>query len=130
MEESCLFCLEDGTKENKVICLNFSKEKENPCNCRIYSHVHCWMTYYIKKGNFECPICHSKFKSKEETREQVITINNTNNIYTVILPTNVQEQDNLTNLSQSNTINRNLILMFIILSIFIISAPFIIIYNK
>lgn len=56
----CLFCLEQSQESNKVIHLDLSKYEEVPCSCRLYTHVDCWMTYFLKKRGFECPICHSK----------------------------------------------------------------------
>jgi len=60
MGDTCLFCLEETTQENVVILVDFTTYAEVPCNCRLYSHVGCWMSYYMSKGGFECPICHSR----------------------------------------------------------------------
>jgi hypothetical protein len=58
--ETCLFCLEaTATQINPLLDINFSKYPD-VCSCRIHSHFDCWMTYYLKKGYFECPICHTK----------------------------------------------------------------------
>ena len=58
--ETCLFCLEPTNQAtNPLLYINFSKYAD-VCSCRIYSHFDCWMIYYLKKGHFECPICHIK----------------------------------------------------------------------
>jgi hypothetical protein len=54
--QACIFCLEDLYDQP----LNFSKERI--CSCKIYSHIDCWMQYYLHKGYFECPICHFKIQ--------------------------------------------------------------------
>lgn len=60
MGDSCLFCLEETSQDNLVILVDFTTYADVPCSCRLYSHVGCWMSYYMSKGGFECPICHSK----------------------------------------------------------------------
>ena len=58
--ETCLFCLEaTETRINPLLDIDFSRYPD-VCSCRIHSHFDCWMTYYVKKGYFECPICHTK----------------------------------------------------------------------
>ena len=85
---ACLFCLEENTQENRVICLNIDKRYDLPCACRIYTHVECWMAYFMKKGGFECPICHSKLSNRPEQR---ILINSMNGAYHITLPTDTTE---------------------------------------
>ena len=63
--ETCLFCLEATTQANNpLLNINFSKYA-GICSCRIYSHFDCWMIYYLKKGHFDCPICHTKCDRSE-----------------------------------------------------------------
>jgi len=143
MIESCLICLEETDLENKdpenqVICLNLSKEKNDPCNCKIYCHVKCWMDYYIRKGYFECPICHSKFKTNLR-QEQTITINNANSIYTVSIPINIEDQVQITlpssirsNQVRTIELNKNTLMFcfMIVLVLLLISFPFIMVYKR
>lgn len=143
MTESCLICLEDTDPENKdpenkVICLNLSTEKDDPCNCKIYCHVKCWMDYYIRKGYFECPICHSKFKTNI-IQEQTITINNPSNIQAVSIPINIEEQVQIilptsVRPNQIRTIilnrNRSMFCLLILLLLFLISFPFMIGFKR
>jgi len=143
MIESCLICLEETDlenkdPENKVICLNLSKEKNDPCNCKIYCHVKCWMDYYIRKGYFECPICHSKFKTNLR-QEQTITINNANSIYTVSIPINIEDQVQITlpssvrsNQVRTIELNKNTLMFcfMIVLVLLLISFPFIMVYKR
>jgi hypothetical protein len=143
MIESCLICLEETDlenkdPENKVICLNLSKEKNDPCNCKIYCHVKCWMDYYIRKGYFECPICHSKFKTNVR-QEQTITINNANSIYTVSIPINIEDQVQITlpssirsNQVRTIELNKNTLMFcfMIVLVLLLISFPFIMVYKR
>ena len=143
MIESCLICLEETDlenkdPENKVICLNLSKEKNDPCNCKIYCHVKCWMDYYIRKGYFECPICHSKFKTNVR-QEQTITINNANSIYTVSIPINIEDQVQITlpssirsNQVRTIGLNKNTLMFcfMIVLVLLLISFPFIMVYKR
>jgi hypothetical protein len=91
---TCLFCLEEFTSERPVLSLNSIKELDIPCKCRIDTHPDCWMVYYIRKGEFECPICHCKFTTvrREEQVTQNITIHTTNQIYSVMVPAG-SEQD-------------------------------------
>jgi hypothetical protein len=87
-QEACLFCLEENTLQNRVICLNIDKRYELPCTCRIHTHVECWMAYFIKKGGFECPICHKKIVSRPE---QQIAITSRNAVYHITLPTDATD---------------------------------------
>jgi hypothetical protein len=59
----CFICLEEGTAESSVQNLNFALYHDIPCSCQISCHMKCWTSYYVKKGGFECPICHSKIVS-------------------------------------------------------------------
>ena len=143
MIESCLICLEDTDPENKyhenkVICLNLSTEKDDPCNCKIYCHVKCWMDYYIRKGYFECPICHSKFKTNI-IQEQTIIINNPSSIQSVSIPINIEEQVQIilptsVRPNQIRTIilnrNRSMFCLLILLLLFLISFPFMIGFKR
>lgn len=131
MTESCLICLEETDPENKVIYLNLSTEKDDPCNCKFYCHLKCWMDYYIRKGYFECPICHSKFKTNI-IQEQTITINNPSNIQSVSIPINIEEQVQIilptsvrpTQIRTNR--NRSMFCLLILLLLFLISFPFMI----
>lgn len=88
---SCMFCLDEHTYENPVFCLNFAKEKQVPCNCRLYTHPDCWMIYYIKKCGFECPICHTKIIS-----ERTLSIHTNCNVYTVTVKVDVEQPIHIT----------------------------------
>lgn len=89
---SCLFCLEQSTEDNRVVQFNSLKTTTKPCNCRFYTHVDCWMVYFLKKGGFECPICHAKVGSPIETRpEQNITLQSHNRIYTITVPVDTEQ---------------------------------------
>lgn len=59
--EPCMFCLEVNKNENEknVIILILNHYERNTCNCRIYTHVTCWMSYILHKGYTECPLCHT-----------------------------------------------------------------------
>ena len=52
-----MFCLDETTPEFTVITLDFNKYMV--CECKIHTHVECWMTYILHKGHIECPICHT-----------------------------------------------------------------------
>jgi len=72
--ETCLFCLEATIIENNpLLYINFSKYPDI-CSCRIHSHFDCWMIYYLKKGFFECPICHTKIEQETTVRTQNVLI--------------------------------------------------------
>jgi len=69
--ETCLFYLQPTIADNPVLSINFTKYPD-VCSCRIYSHIDCWMIYHLKKGHFECPICHTKCDQRPPAREQNI----------------------------------------------------------
>lgn len=52
--EPCIFCLE----ENDVITFTLNKYSAGSCECRINTHLQCWMKYITHKGTTICPICH------------------------------------------------------------------------
>ena len=84
--ETCLFCLELTTlADNPVLCINFTKYPD-VCSCRIYSHFDCWMIYYLKKGHFECPICHTKCDQRQPTRDQNIVLSTENVLVQITTP--------------------------------------------
>ena len=58
--DPCFICLDEGTAESSVQILNFGIYREIPCSCQVSCHMQCWTAYYVKKGGFECPICHCK----------------------------------------------------------------------
>jgi hypothetical protein len=58
--EVCFICLDEGTAESSVELLTFALYRDIPCSCQVSCHMQCWTAYYVKKGGFECPICHSK----------------------------------------------------------------------
>ena len=74
--EQCLFCLEETTEENVLIQLDFQRYYDGvACNCRVITHVACWMNYFIHKGFSECPICHKiYFDQPQPQRPQVSQI--------------------------------------------------------
>ena len=57
--EPCMFCLEVNKNDDEVITLILNQYENGTCNCRIYTHVSCWMSYILHKGYAECPICHT-----------------------------------------------------------------------
>ena len=57
--EPCLFCLEIQKPNDEVILLILRKYPNGTCNCKIYTHVSCWVQYFRYKGRIECPICHT-----------------------------------------------------------------------
>jgi hypothetical protein len=78
--ETCLICLEaTATQINPLLDIDFSKYPDI-CSCRIHSHFDCWMTYYLKKGFFECPICHTKI-------DQGTTVHTQNVLVQIRVPT-------------------------------------------
>ena len=84
--ETCLFCLETSTlADNPVICINFSKYPD-VCSCRIHSHIDCWMIYYLRKGQFECPICHTKFGHEHSASDHNITVHTENMVVQIRAP--------------------------------------------
>lgn len=56
--EPCMFCLEVNKNDDEVITLILNQYESDTCNCRIHTHVTCWMSYILHKGYAECPICH------------------------------------------------------------------------
>ena len=62
-EEVCFICLDEGTAESSVELLTFALYRDIPCSCQVWCHMQCWTAYYVKKGGFECPICHCKVPS-------------------------------------------------------------------
>ena len=54
--DSCMFCLDENTPELQVITIDFNKYMV--CECKIHTHLECWMSYILHKGYIECPICH------------------------------------------------------------------------
>jgi hypothetical protein len=54
-----MFCLEIEKQDDEVIPLVFNQYSNGTCNCRIYTHVACWIHYTTHKGHVECPICHT-----------------------------------------------------------------------
>ncbi len=57
--EPCVFCLEVNKNDDEVIRLILNQYESSSCDCRIYTHVTCWMSYILHKGYAECPICHT-----------------------------------------------------------------------
>jgi hypothetical protein len=53
--EPCMFCLE----ENNTVTLILNQYSSGSCECRIHTHVQCWMNYIAHKGTTICPICHT-----------------------------------------------------------------------
>jgi len=85
--ETCLFCLEStALANNPVLCIDFTKYPD-VCSCRVYSHIDCWMIYYLKKGYFECPICHKKCDQRQEvTTEGNMSIRTENIVFQITAP--------------------------------------------
>ncbi len=57
--EPCMFCLEITKNNDEVITIILNQYERGTCNCRINTHVTCWMSYILHKGYAECPICHT-----------------------------------------------------------------------
>lgn len=70
-EEVCFICLDEGTAESSVELLTFALYRDIPCSCQVWCHMQCWTAYYVKKGGFECPICHCKVPSTSLNEQQV-----------------------------------------------------------
>jgi len=85
--ETCLFCLEPTIlADNPLLSINFSKYPD-VCSCRINLHFDCWMIYYLKKGHFECPICHTKCDQRSDsTTGQNITVRTENVLVQITAP--------------------------------------------
>ena len=93
-EMICLFCLEQSTIENTVIEFSLHKNMhEMPCICRFNIHVECWMIYFLKKGGYECPICHAKLESPPDTIRVVqnITFQTNNSSYAIAVPVDTSQ---------------------------------------
>jgi len=74
--EACMFCLEESDQEI-VISLEFKDYySETTCECRMHTHVACWMTYLSHKGRPECPICHRVYEGHVQTSQEYIIIQN------------------------------------------------------
>ena len=58
--EPCMFCLE----ETSVITIDFKNYSDVACECRVNTHVNCWVSFIIHKGHVECPICHKIFEDQ------------------------------------------------------------------
>jgi hypothetical protein len=69
--EVCFICLDEGTAESSVELLTFELYRDIPCSCQVSCHMQCWTAYYVKKGGFECPICHCKVPSTSLNEQQV-----------------------------------------------------------
>jgi hypothetical protein len=71
-----MFCLEEGNQENIVISLEFKDYYHGTtCECRMNTHVHCWMVYLLHKGRPECPICHRAYELASNPPEFIIVQN-------------------------------------------------------
>ena len=57
--EPCMFCLEVIKNDDEVITLILNQYESGTCDCRIHTHVSCWMSYILHKGYAECPLCHT-----------------------------------------------------------------------
>jgi len=93
-ELTCLFCLEQSTKDNEVIQFSLHKKlHEMPCTCRFNTHVECWMIYFLKKGGYECPICHAKIGFPPDATRPVqnITFQTNTNLYSISVPVDTEQ---------------------------------------
>jgi hypothetical protein len=48
--------------------------------------MQCWTAYYVKKGGFECPICHCKVPSTSLNEQQVEQQQTQQPFYNAITP--------------------------------------------
>ena len=70
----CLFCLEESSENNTLVQFEFASYYYQPtCECRITTHVGCWVTYYVHKGRTECPICHRVYETQGPVGNSVVT---------------------------------------------------------
>lgn len=91
-ELTCLFCLEQSTVENTVIQFSLHKNMhEMPCTCRFNIHVECWMIYFLKKGGYECPICHAKLGEPSTRIVQNIIFETNSDMYTIAVPVDTSQ---------------------------------------
>lgn len=89
--EQCLFCLEESSEENTLIQLDFQRYYDDvACNCRIITHVACWMNYFRHKGRSECPICHKIYYSIQPEPPRYIV---ENPLHHVIIPSGDYQRD-------------------------------------
>ena len=87
--EPCMFCLE----ENNTVTLTLNQYSSGSCECRIHTHVQCWMKYITHKGSTICPICHKALYM--EPQQSIIQVQSIppNELYqyrVVIVPANTQ----------------------------------------
>jgi len=65
-----MFCLEVFREDDDVIPLVFNQYSRGTCDCRINTHVGCWISYTAHKGHVECPICHTVVHQPTQTQRQ------------------------------------------------------------
>lgn len=70
-----MFCLEENKKESEVIAMTLNQYSIAACDCRIHTHVGCWMNYIIHKGHTECPLCHRSLPQPQENQEIQVVYN-------------------------------------------------------
>jgi len=90
--EPCMFCLEVIKNDEEVITLILNQYERGTCNCRIYTHVSCWMSYILHKGYAECPLCHTVIRVAQptipiiENPSQEIHVIHNNQVYQYRIP--------------------------------------------
>ena len=89
--EPCMFCLEVIKNDDEVITLILNQYERGTCNCRIYTHVTCWMSYILHKGYAECPLCHTVIQPRYtppiiENPSQEINVIHNNLVYQYRIP--------------------------------------------
>ena len=111
--EPCMFCLEVTKNDDEVITLILNRYENGTCNCRIYTHVSCWMSYILHKGYAECPLCHTVVNITQpiytppiiENPSQEIHVIHNNQVYQYRIPsTSTRHQLVIPSSSSNDTI--------------------------
>jgi hypothetical protein len=120
----CLFCLEQSTAENTVIQFSlYKKMNEMPCTCRFNTHVECWMIYFLKKGGYECPICHAKLGVPSGNMlEQNITFQTNNRMYTISVPVDNTQTIHVELPSRNRCVNLRRIIIWALCALLLIGS--------
>ena len=132
--DSCMFCLDETTPEFTVITLDFNKYMV--CECKIHTHVECWMTYILHKGHIECPICHTivqtvvnvrppsprEIQVRYSTQTPQVEVVQYNQLYRHPVPAVVIEREPRTDCSQKIKESSCIFIILFILMIIILSV--------
>jgi len=111
--EPCMFCLEVIKNDEEVITLILNQYERGTCNCRIYTHVSCWMSYILHKGYAECPLCHTVIRVAQptipiiENPSQEIHVIHNNQVYQYRIPSTSTTHQLVIPSSTSNSSTRS-----------------------